>query len=327
MSQRMWAIGSTTTGLRGEMSAAPLSKSYLPVEGKRIAFHESGDGDAIVFLHGNPTSSYVWRNIVPYLAGQGRCIVPDLIGHGDSDKLDKPGSDSYSFVEHRHYLDGLLDQLELGERVMLVLHDWGSALGFDWARRHPERVVGIAYMEAFVRPFSWDEWPEVARPMFQALRSDAGEKLILEKNMFVESILPRGIMRELTKEEMAEYRRPFANPGEDRRPTLSWPRQLPIDGEPTEVVQIVDGYARWMSQTQIPKLFINLKPGANIRGALRESCRSWPNQTEVAMAGIHYVQEDSPDLVGVALSRWLGRAVHGAARQAREPGAETTDED
>jgi haloalkane dehalogenase len=309
-----------------DLATAALSKRDWFVDGKRMAFHERGHGDAIVFLHGNPTSSYLWRNVLPYVADQGRCIVPDLIGHGDSDKLDDVGPTSYGFVEHRHYLDGLLDQLELGDRVTLVLHDWGSALGFDWARRHPERVAGIAYMEAFVRPLTWDEWPEVARPIFQALRSDAGEELILDRNLFVERVLPGGMIRDLAEEEMAEYRRPFAAPGEDRRPTLSWPRQLPIDGEPAEVVEIVGAYARWMAQTEIPKLFVNADPGgANLAGAQREFCRSWPNQSEVTVPGIHYIQEDSPDLVGVALARWLAKAVHGDAPPGDDAGSEEHD--
>jgi haloalkane dehalogenase len=295
------------------ITSTPLSKSDLSVHGKRMAFHERGEGDALVFLHGNPTSSYLWRNVVPHLAGAGRCVVPDLIGHGDSDKLDDPGPGSYSFGEHRRYLDGLLDALVLGDRVTLVCHDWGSALGFDWARRHPERVAGIAYMEAFVRPLSWDEWPAVARPIFQALRSEAGEELVLEKNLFVELVLPRGMMRKLSGPEMAEYRRPFAAPGEDRRPTLSWPRQLPIDGEPAEVVEVVEAYARWMAQLEIPKLFINAEFGGVLAGRPREFCRTWPNQREVSVPGTHYLQEDSPDLVGAALSRWLAEAVHGDA--------------
>jgi len=310
---------STPASRSPEVTTAPLSKRYQLVDGKRMAFHERGGGDAIVFLHGNPTSSYVWRNIVPYVADQGRCIVPDLVGMGDSEKLEDSGPTSYGFDEHRHYLDGLLDQLELGDRVTLVLHDWGSLLGFDWARRHPERVAGIAYIEAWVRPITWDEFPEVGRPIFQAFRSDAGEELVLEKNVFVEAVLPGGVMRELTDEEMAEYRRPFATPGEDRRPTLSWPRQLPFRRDPAELVhpaadevlQIVEACGQWMAQSEIPKLFINVDPGANLAGPQREFCRRWPNQTEVTVPGVHYVQEDNPDLVGTAVSRWLERAARG----------------
>jgi haloalkane dehalogenase len=280
-------------------------KTFLIVDGKRMAVRDVGSGDSVVFLHGNPTSSYLWRNIVGHVAGQARCIVPDLIGHGDSDKLDASGPDSYIFAEHRRYLDGVLDQLNLGERVTLVVHDWGSALGFDWANRHRDRVAGIAYMEAIVRPLGWDEWPESGREIFQALRSDAGEELILARNRFVEVILPAGIIRTLDEDELAEYRRPFATPGENRRPTLTWPRQLPLGGEPADVVEVVNAYAEWLAASDVPKLFINAEPGAILIGAQREFCRTWPNQTEVTVSGRHYIQEDSPDLIGAAVASWL----------------------
>jgi haloalkane dehalogenase len=288
------------------MPKQPLNKRHQTVHGKRIAFHERGAGDAIVFLHGNPTSSYLWRNVIPHVADQGRCIAPDLIGMGDSDKLEHSGSDSYTFLEHRRYLDGFLEHVELGERVTFVVHDWGSALGFDWACRHPGRVAGIAYMEAIVAPVEdLDDWGETAASFFRALRSEAGEELVLEKNVFVEGALPAGVMRELSEEEMAEYRRPFAEPGEDRRPTLSWPRQVPIEGEPAEVVEIVERYGELMAQSEIPKLFINGDPGAILIGRPREFCRTWPAQTEVTVPGLHYLQEDSPGLIGQALSEWL----------------------
>ena len=287
------------------MTEKPLDKVYRTVHGKRMAYHETGVGDPVVFLHGNPTSSYLWRNVVPHVADQARCIVPDLIGQGDSDKLDAPGPGSYTFVEHRRYLDGLIDQLDLGDAVTLVVHDWGSALGFDWANRHRDRVAGVAYMEAIVRPITWDEWPESARGIFQAMRSDAGEELILDRNLFVETILPASIIRRLSTDEMDEYRRPFAHAGEDRRPTLTWPRQIPIEGKPAEVVEIVQAYADWLASTDVPKLFINAEPGSILTGAQREFCRSWPNQTETTVAGIHFIQEDSPDEVGEAIAAWL----------------------
>ena len=287
------------------MTTSPLTKTFLTVDGKQMAVHDAGSGDPVVFLHGNPTSSYLWRNVVPHVAGQARCIVPDLIGQGDSDKLDNPGPDSYAFVEHRRYLDGLLDALDLGDRITFVLHDWGSALGFDWANRHRDRVAGIAYMEGIVRPLTWDEWPESARGIFQAMRSDAGEKVVLEKNLFVEAILPSSILRTLDDDEMAEYRRPFATPGEDRRPTLTWPRQIPIDGEPANMVEIVQAYADWLATSDVPKLFINADPGSILVGAQREFCRTWPNQTEVTVPGVHFIQEDSPELIGSAVSTWL----------------------
>ncbi len=291
------------------MSAAidptPLTKSYVTVNGKQMAYHERGEGDAIVFLHGNPTSSYLWRNIVPHVESMGRCIVPDLIGQGDSDKLDDTGPDSYRFVEHREYLDGLLDALDLGDAVTLVIHDWGSALGFDWANRHRDRVKGICYMEAIVRPVSWAEWPEAATGIFQAFRSEAGESMVIEKNLFVEAVLPASILRDLSDDEMNEYRRPFLE-AEHRRPTLTWPRQIPIEGEPADVVEIVQAYADWLSGSEVPKLFVNCEPGAILVGPQLDFCRGWPNQTEVTVAGNHFVQEDSPHEIGEALAAWLG---------------------
>ncbi len=287
------------------MTVAALTKQYKTVNGKQMAYHESGTGDAVVFLHGNPTSSYLWRDVVPHVSGQARCIVPDLIGHGDSDKLDDPGPGRYTFAEHRDYLDGLLDQLDLGDSVTLVIHDWGSALGFDWANRHRDRVAGIAYMEAIVRPISWDEWPESARDIFRALRSDAGEQMVLTKNLFVEVIVPASIIRTLSEQEMNEYRRPFNDPGEGRRPTLTWPREIPIEGEPADVADIVQSYAEWLSTSQVPKLFINAEPGTILSGAQREFARTWPNQTETTVAGIHFIQEDSPHEIGEAIAAWL----------------------
>lgn len=286
------------------ISSKELPKKKIEVKGKSMSYVEMGEGDPIIFQHGNPTSSYLWRNIMPHLADQGRCIAIDLIGMGDSDKLDDVGPDSYTFVQHREYLDGALDALGVKDNVTWVIHDWGSALGFDWANRHPESVLGIAYMEAVVRPVSWDDWPEAARGVFQGFRSPAGEAMVLEKNIFVERVLPGSILRDLTDGEMDVYRRPFVNAGEDRRPTLTWPRQIPIDGEPAEVVEIVQSYADWLSGSDIPKLFINADPGAILIGPQREFCRSWPNQTEVTVTGNHFLQEDSPDEIGEAIAAW-----------------------
>ena len=280
-------------------------KKTAVINGKKMTWVEAGAGDPILLLHGNPTSSYLWRNIIPHLKTMGRCIAPDLIGMGDSEKLEDSGPDRYRFVEHRAYLDALFDYLGLTERVTLILHDWGSALGFDWANRHRDAVFSIAYMEAIVRPMSWDDWPEQSRSIFSGLRSEAGDELILQKNAFVELILPASTKRDLIEDEMAEYRRPFADPGEDRRPTLTWPRQIPIDGEPADVVEIVQSYADWLSQAGIPKLFINANPGAILVGDQREFCRQWPNQTEVTVPGIHFVQEDSPEEIGTAIADWL----------------------
>jgi haloalkane dehalogenase len=282
------------------------SKKHLAILGSKMAYVDVGSGDPIVFLHGNPTSSYLWRNIIPHLEGVGRCIAPDLIGQGDSDKLEDSGPDRYRFVEHRRYLDALLESLGVERNVTLVIHDWGSGLGFDWANRHRDAVKGIAYMEAIVRPIaSWDEWPDAARKLFQALRSPAGEEMILEKNVFVENILPGSILRKLTDAEMAVYRRPFEEAGEGRRPTLTWPRQIPIAGEPEDVTAIASDYSAWLAESDVPKLFVNADPGAILTGATREFCRSWPNQTEVTVAGNHFVQEDSPDEIGQAIADWL----------------------
>ncbi len=280
-------------------------KKHTQVAGKQMAYVEMGSGDPIVFLHGNPTSSYLWRNIMPHLTAQGRCIAPDLIGMGDSEKLEPSGPDRYRFVEHRDYLDGLLDALGVKENVTLVIHDWGSALGFDWANRHRDAVRGIAYMEAIVRPLTWAEWPEAPKKVFQGFRSPAGEAMVLEQNVFVERVLPGSILRKLTDEEMDAYRTPFRESGEDRRPTLTWPRQIPIDGEPADVTEIVDAYANWLAASPLPKLFINADPGAILIGPQREFCRSWPNQREVTVKGSHFIQEDSPDEIGRAVSSWL----------------------
>jgi haloalkane dehalogenase len=280
---------------------------HVDVLGKRMAYVEMGEGDPIVFQHGNPTSSYLWRNIMPHLRNHGRCIALDLIGMGDSDKLDDSGPDRYTFVEHRRYFDAALEALDVSENVTLVLHDWGSALGFDWANRHRDRVNGICYMEAIVCPIaSWDDWPETARQVFQGFRSPAGESMVLEKNIFVERVLPGSILRKLGDEEMAVYRRPFTEPGEARRPTLTWPRQIPIAGEPADVVEIVNAYAEWLAASDVPKLFINAEPGAILTGRQRELCRSWPNQVEVTVNGIHFIQEDSPDEIGRTIADWLG---------------------
>jgi len=281
-------------------------KQYRLVEGRTMAYVEIGKGDPIVFLHGNPDSSYGWRNVIPHVAGLGRCLAPDLIGMGDSDKLPDSGPDSYRFVEHRRYLDALLEALDVRERVTLVVHDWGSALGFDWANRHRDAVKGIVYMEALVLPLSWDEFEEDQREFYQALRSPAGEAMVLEQNLFgVEQLLPSLVLRELSDEEMAAYRRPFAEPGEGRRPILTWARQLPIDGEPSDVTAIVSSYADWLSRSRVPKLFINGEPGAILTESRRDFCRTWPNQTEVTVRGLHFLQEDSPDEIGRAIANWL----------------------
>ena len=286
------------------MDATPLDKRFATVNGKQMAYHDSGSGPTLLLLHGNPTSSFLWRNIVRALNGSYRCVAPDLIGMGDSEPTGAEGPEAYRFVEHREYLDGLVDTLDLGDEITLVIHDWGSALGFDWANRHRGRVAGIAYMEAIVRPVTWDEWPEGATPIFRAFRSAAGEEMVLEKNVFVERVLPGSVIRDLSDEEMTEYRRPFADGGERRRPTLTWPREIPIDGEPADVTEIVQRYADWLSHADVPKLFVNADPGAILVGPQREFCRTWPNQTEVTVAGNHFLQEDSPVEIADAIAAW-----------------------
>jgi len=283
-------------------------KQRVQVLGKQMAYVEMGEGDPIVFLHGNPTSSYLWRNIMPYVKDLGRCLAPDLIGMGDSDKLDDSGPDTYTFLEHRRYLNAALEALGVTDHVTLVLHDWGSALGFDWANRNRAAVKGICYMEALVRRPVWDDVPVDWRETVRQYRSPAGDDMVLVHNMFVEALLPGSIMRALEDAEMEVYRRPFLEAGEDRRPTLSWIRQVPLDGEPAELAEIMQAYAEWLStDASVPKLFVKAEPGAIMAGESREFCRAWPNQAEVTVKGLHFVQEDSPDEIGAALKAWMTR--------------------
>jgi len=284
-------------------AADPYPRRRVRVLDSEMAFVDAGAGDPVVFLHGNPTSSYLWRNVIPHVESVGRCLAPDLIGMGDSGRAP---AGSYRFVDHARYLDAWFEALGL-TRVTLVAHDWGSALGFHWARRHPGRMRGIAYMEALVRPVTWEEWPEVARQVFQAMRSPAGEEMVLTKNVFVERILPRSVLRGLGEVEMAVYRRPYLEPGESRRPTLTWPRQIPIEGEPADVVAIADAYSRWLATSDVPKLFVNADPGVILTGPQREFCRRWPNQREITVRGSHFVQEDSPHEIGRALAEFVAR--------------------
>ncbi|MGI9016535.1 MAG: haloalkane dehalogenase [Euzebya sp.] len=286
-------------------TAMPFEKTTVDVDGIGMAVVDEGEGPPIVFLHGNPTSSYLWRNVMPHVADLGRLIAPDLVGMGDSGKLDQPGPDSYSFVEHRRYLDGLLEELGVTRDVTLVIHDWGSGLGFDWANRHRDAIAGICYMEAICGPASFSDWPEGGQRMFAGFRSEAGEEMVLDKNVFVERVLPGSVMRDLTEEEMAVYRAPYTEAGESRRPTLTWPRQIPFDGEPADVHQIVTDYAQWLPTTaDLPKLYIHAEPGF-LSQVFADTCRTWPNQTEVTVDGIHFIQEDSPDEIGAALRAWM----------------------
>jgi haloalkane dehalogenase len=288
----------------------PHPKKFAVVDGKRMAYVELGEGEpTFLFLHGNPTSSYLWRNVMPEVAGLGRCVAPDLIGMGDSDKLEQPGADTYRFATHREFLSGFIDAVIGRERsIVLVVHDWGSALGLDWAKHHRDRVKGIVYMEAIVRPLTWAEWPEGSRRVFQGFRSEAGEGMVLDKNTFVERVLPASILRQLEPGEMEEYRRPFAQSREDRWPTLAWPCEIPIDGEPAPVIELAAAYADWMTENDIPKLFVNADPGAILVGPQREFCRKWRNQTEITVSGSHFIQEDSGPEIGRAIAAWYADA-------------------
>jgi haloalkane dehalogenase len=284
-------------------------RKYLPVLGTRMAYVDAGSGDPIVFLHGNPTPSYLWRKIIPRLLPFGRCLAPDYVGMGNSGAAADGG---YRFIDQQRYLDAWFETVGLGRNVILVVHDWGSALGFSWAQRHPERVKAIIYMESIVRPFlSWNEWPEATRAFFQAQRSPAGEDLILEKNLFIEYLLP---LRNIAPEVMEVYRRHYRNPGPSRMPMLAWTRDLPIAGEPADVVEIVESYSRWLSQSPIPKLFIDADPAGFLIGAQREFCRRWPNQQVVTVRGSHFLQEDSPEEVGEACARFVAKVLAGQIR-------------
>ena len=283
----------------------PYEKKFAVVSGKRIAYLEEGTGNPIVLLHGNPTSSFLWRNVVPELRGSGRVIVPDLIGHGDSEKL--PASDGpgrYTLEVAYSYVAGLLETLGANKNVTLVIHDWGSAIGFLWAMRHSAAVKGVAYMEGIVQPVTWADWPESAVGIFKGFRSEKGEDLILNRNMFIEAVLPSSIIRELSETEMNAYRAPHTD-ADDRQPLLNWPRQIPIDGEPEDIVALVSEYGAFMAESKLPKLFINADPGSMLVGPQREFCRSWPNQQEVTVKGLHFIQEDSPAEIGKAVATWL----------------------
>lgn len=295
------------------MSISPLDthpRREVSVLDTRMSYVDTGDGGRpVVFLHGNPTSSYLWRNVISRVIGATesvRCLAPDLVGMGRSGAAP---SGSYRFVDHSRYLDAWFDAVLPGgpeaEPIVIVGHDWGSALMFHWAHRNPERVAGVAYMEAIVQSLTWEQWPDAATRIFQGFRSDAGEAMVLDNNVFVERVLPGSVIRKLTDEEMAAYRAPYVEVGESRRPTLTWPREIPLDGEPPDVVAIVDAYSSWLAKSDMPKLFVNAEPGAILTGEQREFCRTWPNQTEVVVKGVHFVQEDSPDEIGAAIAGWL----------------------
>jgi len=283
----------------------PFEKKFSTVNGKKIAYVEEGSGDPIVLLHGNPTSSFLWRNVVPELLESGRVIVPDLIGQGDSEKLPaSEGPERYTLEVAYSYVDGLLEAIGANKNVTLVIHDWGSGIGFLWAMRNAAVMKGVAYMEAIVRPVDWADWPESAVGIFKGFRSDKGEDMILNRNMFIEAVLPSSVIRTLTDTEMDAYRAPHLE-SDDRQPLLNWPRQIPIQGEPQNVVELATQYSTFMAGSDIPKLFINADPGSILVGAQREFCRSWPNQQEVTVKGTHFIQEDSPVEIGQAVASWL----------------------
>ena len=281
------------------------TKKYKDIKNSKMAFIDEGSGDTFLFLHGNPTSSFLWRNIAPHVEDIGRIVIPDLIGMGDSDKLEGVDNPGYKYHGQYSYLTALMDELDLGNNIHLIIHDWGSAMGFQFARENKDRIKSITYMEAIVMPLTWDQWPDPATKIFGLFRSEAGEELVLEKNFFVERILLADSSTGYTEEEKSEYIRPFINPGEDRRPTLTWPRQIPLDGEPSEVVEEVRLNAEFHKESDIPKLFINADPGSILIGDQREFARSWKNQTEITVKGNHFMQEDSSEEIGAALRNFV----------------------
>ncbi len=282
----------------------PFPRSRVRLGEQEMAYVDVGTGDPIVFLHGNPTSSYLWRNVIPHVQHLGRCLAPDLIGMGESSKLADPAPGRYSFATHAGYLAQFLAHVEATERVTFVLHDWGSALGFDWAASHPTAVRGIAFTEAIVNPLLWADWPRDGKRVFQAMRGPDGERKVLDENVFVEKVLPASVLRGLSAEAHDRYRAPFRT-REDRWPTLEWPRQIPIQHEPPDVHDVVDRYGQWLAHSDVPKLFLNADPGSILVGRQRTLVRRWPALTEVTVPAAHFVPEDAPDEIGHALAGWI----------------------
>lgn len=286
-------------------AAFSYEKKKIEIDGLAMAAVDAGDGDPIVFLHGNATSSYMWRNILPHCEGLGRLIAIDNIGQGDSDKLPDSGPTSYLLKEHQHFIDRTLDALGVTENVTLVMHDWGGTLGLTWARAHADRIKGLAFCEAILRDHpSWDEYPEALRGGLRRVRGPEGREMVMEDNFFVERIFTAGVMRDIEAETMAEIRRPYLGAPENRRPTLSWVRQIPVEGQPAFVAELVEDLSDWMAETPTPKLFIRAEPGQIMFEKDIDMIATWPALTTAMVKGLHHPQEDSPDDIGRAIAEW-----------------------
>ena len=290
-------------------STSPIANRSVDVLDATMRYVDMGEGDPIIFLHGNPESSYVWRNVIPHVERLGRELAPDLIGFGQSSKSP---TKSYRFKDHVTYLDAWFEHLDLTRNVTLVVHDWGSALGFHRTFRFPDKIKAIVHMESIVMVRRWSDFGPVGE--LKAVRSPQGETMVLDGNLFIEKMLPRTVIRTLTDEEMAVYRAPFVK-REDRFPTLVFPRDIPIEGEPADVCAAVEEYATWLAQSDIPKLFIKADPGVIMMGRTLEFARTWRNQSEVTVKGLHMVPEDSPHEIGAAIAQFLGSLAGPAAPQ------------
>lgn len=286
----------------------PDLRKLVTVGDAEMAYVDIGEGDPIVFLHGNPTSSFLWRNVIPHVEGLGRIIAPDFVAHGWSSTSPR---NAYHFKDNIAYFDTFFEALDLTENVILVVHDWGAAVGFNRAARFPEQIQGIAYMEAMVWPRKWTDIPPERVDAFKWFRTAEGEKAALEKNVFVEQMLfERGIVRDLSDVEKEVYRRPTTRAGGTNLPSIIMPNDIPFDGEPADNHKIIEFYAEWLAKSDVPKLFVNADQGHGLVGAAREHARTFKNQTEVTLHGRHYLQEDVPDGIGAALSEFVKKVRH-----------------